>query len=370
MSLAVWAIDPDRRRRGQVKATACTAVFRDADVGTWQIDIPLKRRHASLFQPGWRVLINDGDVTMSGPITDIVPNLAEWTLTLSGVDDLVHVRDRLVYPNPLQAADAQGDAYFKRTGPAAEVINDMVWRNALGGALTERRISPSAISPAGGGGLGSTVTANLRFKNLLEESRALARLGGVTFYMVQVPDGRIILYFRVPEDRSRWVRFTGKNTGVTEGSYNLGAPTGTAAIVAGQGEGAARTIIERTRPSEWGRRIEVFKDQRDTDDAAELEQSATEQLDDGAASAGAQFTVAETPRHRFGTDFFLGDTVSVEVGDLTISEPVRAVELAWDGNGRTAKLTLGDNDAADQDTPTDVKRWKELDARVRSQEVR
>lgn len=369
MSLAVWAIDPDRRRQGQVKATACTAVFRDADVGTWQIDIPLKRRHASLFQPGWRVLINDGAVTMSGPITDIAPNLADWTLTLSGVDDLVHARDRLVYPNPAQAADSQGDAYFKRTGPAAEVIDYLVHKNAGSGALADRRVPGLAMAVGQGGLLGSTVTANLRFKNLLEESRALARLGGVTFWAVQ--EGELIRFrFRVPEDRSRWVRFTGRNTGVTEGSYNLGAPTGTAAIVAGQGEGAARTIIERTRTSEWGRRIEIFKDQRDTDDDAELEQSATEQLDDGAASAGAQFTVVETPRHRFGTDFFLGDTVSVEVGTLTISEPVRAVELAWDGQGRTAKLTLGDNDAADQDTPTDVKRWKELDARVRSQEVR
>lgn len=369
MSLAVWAIDPDRRRRGQVKATACTAVFRDADVGTWQIEIPLGSPHAALFQNGWRVLINDGDVTMSGPITDIAPNLADWTLTLSGVDDLAPIQDRLVYPNPTQAAGAQGDAYYRRTGPAAEVIHDLIRRNAGTGALADRRVPGLAMRVADGGLLGSKVTANLRFKNLLEESRALARLGGVTFSAVQEGEW-IWLDFRVPEDRSRWVRFTGRNAGVTEGSYNLGAPTGTAAIVAGQGEGVARTIIERTRPSTWGRRIEIFKDQRDTDDLAELEQSATEVLDDGAASAGAQFTVVETPRRRFGTDFFLGDTVSVEVGALTISEPVRAVELAWDGHGRTAKLTLGDNDAADQDTPTDVKRWKELDARVRSQEVR
>lgn len=367
MSLAVWAIGPDRQRRGQVVATACTAVFRDADVGTWQIDVPLNSPRAELFQDGWRVLISDGDVTMSGPITDIAPNVADKTLTLSGVDDLVHLRDRLVYPNPAQAAGAQGDAYYKRSGQAGPILYALIRDNVAWGALPDRQVDGFAVSSSS---IGSDITTNLRFKNLLEAARELARLGGITFTGVQEPDGRIVVRFYAPVDRSRWVRFTGKNTGVSEGSYNLGGPTGTAAIVAGQGEGAARTIIERTRPSEWGRRIEVFKDQRDTDDLAELEQSATEVLDDGAASAGAQFTVAETPRHRFGIDFLLGDTVTVEVGTLSITEPVRAVELAWDGHGRTAKLTLGDNDAADQDTPTDVKRWKELDARVRSQEVR
>ena len=114
----------------------------------------------------------------------------------------------------------------------------------------------------------------------------------------------------------------------------------------------------------------MFKDQRDTDDMAELEQSATEQLDEGAPGAGAQFSAVEAPGLRFGTDFLLGDTVSVEVGALTIAEPVRAVELAWDGHGRTATLTLGDHDQADDKTPKWVSKIKKLDARVRSQEVR
>ena len=369
MSLAVWAVDPGRVRRGQIEATACTAVLRDADVGTWQITFPTADPSGARLDEGWRVLIHDEETALSGPITGITPNLADGTITVNGVSDLQHVADRLVYPNPAQAAAAQGDAYFKRTGPSAEVIDYLVHKNAGSGALADRRVPGLAMAVGQGGLLGSTVTANIRFKNLLEECRALARLGGVTFDAVQ--EGELIRFrFRVPQDRSRQVRFSGGNGGAEEGSYSFEAPTATAVLVAGQGEGAARTIIERTRASEWGRRIEVFKDQRDTDDMAELEQSATEQLDEGAPGAGAQFSAVEAPGLRFGTDFLLGDTVSVEVGALTIAEPVRAVELAWDGHGRTATLTLGDHDQADDKTPKWVSKIKKLDARVRSQEVR
>lgn len=368
MSLAVWAIDPNRIRRGQLAPSACTAVLRDADVGTWQVTVPDDDRSAQIG-PGWRVIIHDGETTVSGPITSISPDLAERTVTLVGVDDLVHLMDRQNYPDPTQSPDAQTSAYWVRSGPASRVIDELVRNNVGSGALAARRVPGFTLAVAQGGDLGATVSANLRLKNVLEEARALARLGGVTFSAVQ-EGSQILFRFRVPADRSRSVRFTGQNGGVTEGSYVLAAPTATTVLVAGQGEGAARTIIERSRASSWGRSIEVFKDQRDTDDAAELEQSATEQLDDGAAGASASFTVAETPGLRYGTDYRLGDTVTVELGAATISEPVRQVELTWDGHGRTASLVLGDHDEADNKTPAWVKRIKNLDARVRGMEVR
>lgn len=370
MSLVVWAVDPERVRRGQLEAVSCTAVLRDADVGTFSVTAAMDSLTARVVE-GWRVIIQDGDQTvLSGPIDSIAPDLAEGTVTLVGVDDLVHLRDRLTYPNPGQPAGAQGDAYWVYSAAASNVIVNLIYRNAGVGALAERVVPGLVHAVLGGGNLGETVTARLRFKNVLDECRSLARVGGVTFSIAQEPDNRLVTRFRVPEDRSRAVRFTAGNGGATEGNYALAAATRTVAIVAGQGQGAARTIIERSRPSTWGRRIEEFKDQRDTDDFAELEQSATEQLDEGAAGASATFTVVETAGLRFGTDFQLGDIVTVEVGALTISEPVRAVELAWDGHGRTASLKLGDHDQADDKAPAWYSKWKNLDARVRSQEVR
>ena len=367
--LAVWAIDPDRVRRGQLQALECTVVVRDADVGTFTLTVP-DDELAGRMRDGWRVLIQDGERTiMSGPIEGVSPGLAERQVEFTGVSDLAHVADRLVYPNPaLPGASQTSDAYYRRNGPAETVIRDMVHENAGEGAISVRRVDGFVVEASQG--RGSTVKANLRYKNLLEEARAFARLGGVTFDAVQEQDSRIVFRFRVPRDRSRQVRFTDLNGGVAEGSYSLAAPTATVVLVAGQGEGTDRNIIERSRATTWGRRVEAFKDQRDTDDADELEQSATEQLDDGAAGASASFTATEAPGLVFGEDYQLGDTVTVELGPATITEPVRAVELSWDGHGRTVSLTLGDHDQADDKVPAWLKKIRDLDARVRGIEVR
>lgn len=367
--LTVWAVDPDRVRRGQLKPTACTAVVRDADVSTWQLTVP-DDELAARMRDGWRVVIQDGGQTVvSGPLATVAPDLAEQSVTFTGASDLVHVEDRLTLPDPSQPATAQtAAAYYKRTGPAETVIRDLIHANAGTGAIAARRVSGLTVTSSQG--RGAQVSTNLRFKNLLEEARALARLGGVTFDAAQEQDGRIVARFRAPQDRSRAVRFSDRNGGVTNGTYSLAAPTATTVLVAGQGEGAARTVIERSRTSAWGRRIEMFKDQRDTDDAAALEQSATEQLDDGAAGAAASFTVVEAPGLVYGVDYHLGDTVTVELSAATISEPVRAVELTWDGHGRTAALTLGDHDQADDKTPAWVAKINRLDARVRGMETR
>ena len=370
MSLVVWAVDPSRVKRGHLAVTGCSVVVRDADVGTFQVTARLDDL-AALVGDGWRVVIQDGQETiLSGPITSRAPDLLGGVIVFDGESDLVHVRDKIVFPNPSAAGDAQtADAYYKRSGPVETVVRNMIHENA-GAGIHSSRTRYGGFTVAASQGRGSTVTTNLRYKNLLEESRALARLGGVTFDAVQEESSDIVLRFRVPVDRSRSVRFAERNDGVTDASFSLAAPTATTVFVAGQGQGTARNVIARSRATTWGRSIEVFKDQRDTDDAAELEQSAVEQLDEGEAGAGAQFSVTEAPGLVYGTDYALGDTVSVEAGRVTISEPVRAVELSWDGHGREATLTLGDHDEADDKTPAWVKRIKKLDARLRSLEVR
>ena len=222
--LAVWAIDPNRVRRGQLQALECTVVVRDADVGTFTLTVP-DDELAGRMRDGWRVLIQDGGQTiLSGPIEEVAPNVADRTVEFTGVSDLVHVADRLVYPNPaLPGASQTSDAYYRRSGPAETVIRDMVHENAGGGAISVRRADGFAVEASQG--RGSTVSTNLRYKNLLEEARTLGRLGGVTFDAAQERDARIVFRFRVPVDRSRSVRFADRNGGVTDGSYSLAAPT-------------------------------------------------------------------------------------------------------------------------------------------------
>src|SRR5690625_6669161 len=105
--LTGWAIGPGRVPRGHPVTPECTVVLRGAGTRTWTVtgqgdDL------ASRVRDGWRVLIQDGDVSVvSGPVTSVAPDLADHTVTLDGVSDLVHVEDRLIYPDPSRQAESQ-----------------------------------------------------------------------------------------------------------------------------------------------------------------------------------------------------------------------------------------------------------------------
>lgn len=367
--LTVWAIDPDRVKRGHLAVLECTVILRDADIGTWTVkvqDDDLSRR----VDAGWRVLIVEGGETISsGRVVTFGGDATDESFTFSGEDDLALVAARDVYPDPTRGGEAQTEAaYYVRKGPAESIIRDMVHANAGTGAIASRRVDGFTVTSSEG--RGAQVSTNLRFKNLLETSRTLARSGGVTFTAVQEQDSRIVMRFREPQDRSRRVRFTRNNGGLDGGTWEVTAPTVTSVLVAGQGQGADRTIKEYlVDPGDWRLRQELFQDRRDTDDPAELEQAGTDTLAEGAASASATVDVNETPGLRYGTDFLLGDRVLVDFGRAKITEPVRAVELAYDGFGRTAKLTLGDHATDEDQDPAWVKHVRDLGRRLRGLET-
>lgn len=370
--MEAWAIDPDRVRRGQLEVLDWSVVLRDCDEGTWTmtlVDDDLSRQVVS----GWRiVMVEDQGTLVSGPVLSWGGDVGDESLTLSGIDDTGMIGFRVTYPDWSKPAEQQTDAaYFKRTGPAGEVIDYMVFRNIGPYAIESRRVDGWAHSPASGGRFGSTVSVNTRYKNLLDEARTLARLGGVTFSAAQDANStRIYCRFREPVDRSRWVRFSRDDGGLTGGSYEFTAPTVTNVLVAGQGQGADRTIKEHSASSgDWGMRIEQFQDRRDTDDATELEQAGTETLAEGAASASASVEVEEIPGLVYGVDYQLGDTVLVDFGRAQITEPVRAVELSGDGFGRTAKLTLGDHAQDEDQDPAWVKHVRKLSRDLRRLET-
>ena len=367
--LTVWGVDPNRVKQGHLKPLECSAVLRDADVGTWQMAIPSNHPLSRRMNDGWRVVIQDnGQTVLSGPMTELQMDGAS-TYTLTGVSDLQHVQDRLLFGDPSKVWTQQtAEGKYARSGPAETVIRDIVHANVGTGAVAARR--QDGFTVASSQGRGKTVKVNDRDKPVLEVIRPLARSGGITFDAVQEQDSRIVFRFRVPVDRSRAVRFTAQNGGLTEGSYSLVAPTVNVALAAGQGTGTYLNRREYVRATSWGRRVEEYLDQTSTDDDPEIKQAADELLDEGREGATASISAQEVEGCRYGTDFWLGDTVTVAFDSATVSEPVRQVELTWDGHGRTAVLSLGDHDSADDRTPKWVKRIKKLDARVRGLEVR
>ena len=374
----VFAAGPDRVRYGQLTVLEWSAVLRDCDTGTWTMTLADDEQGlARSVVEGWRVIAADETGTVfSGPVLSYGGDVGDESLTISGIDDTGLLAFRVTYPDPSKAAEQQSDAaYWKKSGSAGTLLDELIYRNAANGAIAARRL-PSVFvdrgASTGGIGKGSTVSINTRYKNLLEEARTLARSGGVSFWADQAEDSTNTFFrFREPDDLTDWVWFSmGDGGGLDGGSYSLSAPEVTNVLVAGQGQGADRTIKEHwVAPGPWGLRIEQFQDRRDTDDPTELEQAGTDTLAEGAASASASVEVVEVPGLVYGVDYRLGDIVRVDFGRAVIDEPVRAVELTGDDFGRTVKLTLGDHAAEDDNLPEYDKKMREFARRLRGLET-
>ena len=367
--LTVWAVDPGLVRRGLLRDAKATVVFRDAEVGNFVVTLPNSDDLAQRLTKGWRVRLQDDEIAASGVINKIAEDDVAGTRTVSGFTDLERLKNKLTYPNPAATIPNQtADGQYRRTGPAETLIRDLVNLNVGPGALSGRAYPGLAV--AASQGRGKSLVVATQWEELLEQCRKLARLGGVTFDLVQEEDWRLVFRTRVPRDLSRRVRFNTVNGGLQGGDYEISAPTATTVIAAGKGTGTYKNMREYTRASAWGERIEQFLDQKNTDDDPEILQAATEALDEGAETATASIAVNEVEGHRFGVDFLLGDTFAVEMGSATIAEPVRSVEVEWDEFGRTAKLSLGDYDQEVNQRNPLRKLVKKLDARQRRNEVR
>jgi hypothetical protein len=120
-------------------------------------------------------------------------------------------------------------------------------------------------------------------------------------------------------------------------------------LALGQGEGALRTIVERTSAdataaeTAWKRRIEIAKDQRNTNVTAELQQAIDELLVDGGKTrATTNITPTDDLAMRFQRDWNLGDNISVVVGGTEVPETVTTVGLGISASGVVIGARVGE----------------------------
>ena len=343
-----------------------TIVTRNNRAGSFTLRVPGENAQASLLAAGNGIVVYSPHVPdvpiFHGPIRTIerasVDGFAAATLTVSGIDDVARLAYRLVWPEPGEAITAQTLATDDRDDEAETVIRGLINDNAGPAALAARRIA--GLTMTTDASQGSTVETVARYDNLLELCTALASVGGVTFWVEQ--DGATLnVKFREPADRSASVRFSAAMGNLTSWKYSITAPTATRAIVAGLGADEDRWMSETaaTGPeTQWADRVEMFVDARDTDEPDILTQRGNEELVTAGSTAGLSIAPVDIPGMRFGVDYFLGDTVSVELDSESITLPVAEVTIKVGADGATVTPAIGDADVATDSTA--------LYARVRS----
>jgi hypothetical protein len=354
--LTVEVRDSSLARVGQILTAdliGFEAALRFNKVGSWKIT--LRSDHPlvdTLRSPGGGIIITGPTgVLLSGPtISATNVKTADdptGTWDIVGVDDGVILGERLAYPVPSSASlAAQTTAYDVRTGKSESVAKAYVNANIGPSAPAARKISTLTIDTDAA--RGSTVVANARFDKLGELVSSLLVLDGLGFDIRQVGAGLVFEVFQ-PVDRSATIRMDVDNLRLEKSEYGYQRPDVTRVIVAGRGQGGERTFIERTSTasttaeSAWGRRIEVFKDARSTNDATALQNAGDELLSAGGKTIeGIKVTPSDDQTMRFGIDWGLGDKVTVVVGATQIAQIVTEVGIVITDAGVKIGATLGE----------------------------
>lgn len=367
MALTITALDPADIPRGLLEPLTAKAVLRLNDVSTYLFTFDLTDPLATRLGPGWSLLVQDEGIRFSGAITGLttIVDTTTKTLEVTGKDELHRLAGRLIYPDGSKEAWKQTLSHYARTQPAETLIRWLVDANTGPNTLPVRRsgnlrIGPGSGTGAGGSGAGPTLTIAERFTNLLETCQRIAATGNIVFTITREENRELVLRTSVSRNLTRQIRLE------ATGSIKTTAPTVNDILVAGQGEGAARTIVERTRtPAPWGHRIESFKDRRDTDERPVLIREGEAALDEGAARISASLTLTEAPGTVFGVDFGLGDRITLLLASTEVTEQVTSATITWDGHGRTIDLGVG----PEGETPPFLyEKFRDLDARLRGLE--
>ena len=368
----VWLIhvrDPQLNRQALLDDyQQFDAVKRLNKVGSWMLDLNATVDTALLLtQPGWGIEVvreSDGLPLISGPMTTVDRKRAneENVITVSGVDDVIHLADRLVHPQPASAVPPYGTTeHDVRTGTCSTVLSAYVNVNAGPGALAPRRVTGLVLGadPVAGG----SVTGRGRWQNLLVFLQELALAGGGLAFDVRQLGTSLEFIVIQPEDKSATVKFSLELGNLASYSYTLAAPTSSYVVCGGGGEGTARTIREGQSSAdiaEWRRRIEHFTDRRDTTDVTELDQEIATTLAEAQAATTFSFVPIDLEGMAYLDDYDLGDRVAAVVDD-TVTELIREVKVSATPDKSTITPSIG--------TPvlTDVAR---LFRRLRSAEQR
>jgi len=354
--MTVEVRDPNFSKVGQITAedlVGATFVSRFNNIGSWEIRLPYGHYLGELLRlPGYGLIVTgpSDEIILSGPtlsanLEQTIDNLrGDWLIV--GADDSIILGERLAYPTPTtDDLDLQFQANDSRAGAAESVIKAYLSANLGSIAPLARRISYLEIEADLGRGL--AVNASARFTKLQELFYNLAQTGAIGYKITQSGSGVKFSVYQ-PTDRSSLIRMDLENQKLSKSEYAYANPTITRAIVAGQGEAEQRRFIEvattdsAAAESDWGRRIEIFKDRRDSEDDAELIQAGLELLvDEGKTIVEMSVTPSDEINMKYGQDWFLGDKVMVVANEIEASAVVTEVGISIQSDGVRIGATVG-----------------------------
>lgn len=278
----------------------------------------------------------DYDTRKNGVIKYV--NCTEEGVTLKGYSLLWMLTGRIALP-------PAGKDYDVLSGTYEDCMYDLVKHNAISPADSKRKLSlwecKKSLSRGG------DCNYQARYGSVMDSLTELSRVSGLGVGVDLDLENKKIL-FEVLEGTDRTtgqkerppVLFSDIRENVADREYTLNdTESRNCAYVAGQGEGAQRTIVTVGEEHTGGDRMEVFIDARDVENAADLPERGRTKL----AAMLPEESYTSSVLGGYKTQWDLGDYVTAydEEYGITLLEQILEVEEDLDENGYTVLPTLG-----------------------------
>lgn len=212
---------------------------------------------------------------------------------------------------------------------------------------------------AAAGGFAEKIMAQVSLKNLLTVTTAMARAGGLGFRVYADPAEQC-LYFEMyrgidrteSQDENARVTFSDVYFNIDRPRYEENeANYKNYAIVCGEGEGSARTIVEVDRTNGEDRREllvdarDLFKEEGQTDAeyTAVLLQRGAEKLDEHSRIQSFEVGIKSSSQFRYKIDWDLGDIVTGKktAWGVAMDQRITEVEEVFEGDAMSVTPTMG-----------------------------
>jgi hypothetical protein len=270
-----------------------------------------------------------------------------------------HLADRLVFPDPMNPADAQTvNDYWTFTGTASSAMRRLISDQAGPTCRPDRQISGLVLGADPGRGTSRT------WRSLFDaEGSVLGTLASFSVasgsdlgLRLTAAPGSLTIDITAPRDLASSAVFSADLSNLVGFEYSESAPTVTHALSAGSGTLKAR--IRRLATTfdplalQWRRQRWSYVDQSDTGIPSDLVNAAQDALAQGGPTVSVSTILADSDAATYGVDWQLGDRVTIYVGlpgqtkPAVVSDVVREVLLEIDASGaETIRPAIGTYDA-------------------------
>lgn len=331
--------------------------LRTSRPGRFELELHRDSVHQQYLLKNYQIeIVRNGVSVQGGRIGRRAPNYgpdgkASEYMVASGASWLSMLGWRVIIP-------PAGSTHMADNDSIDDVMKYFVRQNCLTGTVVDPDRAITGLTVQADAGAHPT-TANLRgrYQNLLDQLIAWSDTYGVDFDLVRTATGWDFrtYYPRLGTDRTEGngavvpVIFSINRGNVSEFEWWEDAlEVQNFLYVGGQGEGTEREIVTRQDTNsiaDWDRR-ENFVDARDLQYTSDLNLRGDEKLAaHGTEARGLKFRAIPVDNAVWGTDWFLGDKVTVYDPEWSITESAKIVEIDVEvtrEDGETVVPIIGD----------------------------